>query len=150
MADVVRYLRDSGSIVERDGVWVLARAEEDAFRELPASIRSMIARKIERLDEVDRKLLVAASVQDARVRLRLVAEAIEMDPAEVEERLDALEHVHVFVKRTRSTSSRPDAVAPVSVRPRALPERTVWHAPADAPCIAERPRRARARGAPPG
>ena len=52
MADVVRYLRDSGSLVERDGTWVLARPEADAFRELPASIRSMIARKIERLDEV--------------------------------------------------------------------------------------------------
>ena len=105
MADVVRYLRDSGSIVERDGAWVLARAEADAFRELPASIRSMIARKIERLDEVDRKLLVAASVQGHEFDSAVVAEAIEMDPAEVEERLDALEKVHVFVKRTRSTSS---------------------------------------------
>ena len=101
MADVVRYLRDSGSIVERDGAWVLARPEADAFGELPASIRSMIARKIERLDEVDRKLLVAASVQGHEFDSAVVAEAIEMDPAEVEERLDALEHVHVFVKRTR-------------------------------------------------
>jgi tetratricopeptide (TPR) repeat protein len=101
MADVVRYLRDSGSLVERGGVWVLARAQEDAFHELPASVRSMIARKIERLDDVDRKLLVAASVQGHEFDSAVVAEAIEMDPAEVEERLDALEHVHVFVKRTR-------------------------------------------------
>ena len=95
MADVVRYLRDSGSLVERDGAWVLARAEADAFRELPASIRSMIARKIERLDEVDRKLLVAASVQGHEFDSAVVAEAIEMDPAEVEERLDALERARV-------------------------------------------------------
>ena len=61
----------------------------------------MIARKIERLDEVDRKLLVAASVQGHEFDSAVVAEAIEMDPAEVEERLDALENVHVFVKRTR-------------------------------------------------
>ena len=101
MADVVRYLRDSGSIVEREGAWLLTRPEGDAFRELPASIRSMIARKIERLDEVDRKLLVAASVQGHEFDSAVVAEATEMDPAEVEERLDALEHVHVFVKRTR-------------------------------------------------
>ena len=101
MADVVRYLRDSGSIVERDGVWVLARTEAEAFRELPASIRSMIARKIERLDETDRKLLVAASVQGHEFDSSVVAEAIEMDPAEVEERLDALEHIHVFVKRVK-------------------------------------------------
>ena len=101
MADVVRYLSDSGSIVERDGVWVLTRTEADAFRELPASIRSMIARKIERLDEADRKLLVAASVQGHEFDSTVVAEALEMDPADVEERLDALEHVHVFVKRVK-------------------------------------------------
>ena len=101
MADVVRYLRDSGSIVEQDGSWVLARAESDAFRELPASIRSMIARKIEQLQEVDRKLLLAASVQGHEFDSAVVAEAIEMDPADVEERLDDLEHVHVFVKRIK-------------------------------------------------
>src|SRR5688572_738010 len=86
MADVVRYLRDSGSIVERDGGWVFTRSEADAFRELPASIRSMIARKIERLDEADRKLLVAASVQGHEFDSTVVAEAIDVDPAEVEER----------------------------------------------------------------
>jgi tetratricopeptide (TPR) repeat protein len=101
MADVVRYLRDSGSLVERDGSWVMTRSEAEAFRELPASIRSMIARKIERLDEVDRKLLLAASVQGHEFDSAVVAEAVEMDPAEVEERLDALENVHVFVKRIK-------------------------------------------------
>ncbi len=101
MADVVRYLRDSGSLVERDGTWTLARSEEEAFRELPASIRSMIARKIERLDDVDRKLLLAASVQGHEFDSTIVAEAVEMDPADVEDRLDALEHVHVFVKRVQ-------------------------------------------------
>ena len=101
MADVVRYLRDSGSIVEHDGGWILARSESEAFRELPASVRSMIARKIERLEEIDRKLLVAASVQGHEFDSTIVAEALEMDPADVEERLEALEHVHVFVKRIR-------------------------------------------------
>jgi adenylate cyclase len=101
MADVVRYLRDSGSIVEREGSWVLTRSESDALSEVPASIRSMIARKIERLEEGDRRLLVAASVQGHEFDSAVVAEALEMDPADVEERLDALEHVHVFVKRVR-------------------------------------------------
>lgn len=101
MADVVRYLRDSGSLVEKDGAWVLARSEADAFQELPASIRSMIARKIERLSEADRKLLVAASVQGHQFDSAVVSEALEMDPADVEERLDALEHVYVFVNRVK-------------------------------------------------
>ena len=99
MADVVRYLRDSGSLVEKDGTWILARKEAEAFHEVPASIRSMIARKIERLDETNRRLLVAASVQGHEFDSAIISEATEMDPADVEERLDALEHVHVFVKR---------------------------------------------------
>ncbi|HVJ27683.1 MAG TPA: hypothetical protein VM493_09065, partial [Vicinamibacterales bacterium] len=101
MADVVRYLRDSGSLVEKDGAWILTRSEADAFQELPASIRSMIARKIERLPEADRKLLVTASVQGHQFDSAVVSEALEMDPADVEERLDALEHVYVFVSRVK-------------------------------------------------
>jgi adenylate cyclase len=101
MADVVRYLRDSGSLVQKDGAWVLTRSEADAFQELPASIRSMIARKIERLSEADRKLLVAASVQGHQFDSAVLSEALEMDPADVEERLDALEHVYVFVNRVK-------------------------------------------------
>ncbi len=102
MADVVRYLRDSNSLVQKeDGTWVLARSEADAFQELPASIRSMIARKIERLSEADRKLLVAASVQGHQFDSAIVSEALEMDPADVEDRLDALEHTYVFVNRVK-------------------------------------------------
>ena len=68
-------------------------------RDLPESVRSMIARKIEQVDERDRALLLAASVQGHEFDSAMVSEAIEMDPAEVEERLDVLERVHVFVKR---------------------------------------------------
>ena len=111
----------------------------------------MIARKIERLDEVDRKLLVAASVQGHEFDSAVVAEAIEMDPAEVEERLDALEHVHVFVKRTREHEF-PDLTLSLQYQfVHVLYQNALYaHAPADAPCVAERPRRARARVAPPG
>jgi tetratricopeptide (TPR) repeat protein len=101
MADVVRYLRDSGTLVEKEGAWVLVRPASEALQELPASIRSMIARKIERLDEQDRKLLLAASVQGLEFDSAVVSEALEMDPADVEERFDVLEHIHVFVKRVK-------------------------------------------------
>ncbi len=149
MADVVRYLRDSGSLVQNDGTWVLTRSEADAFQELPASIRSMIARKIERLSDADRKLLVAASVQGNQFDSAVVSEALEMDPAEVEERLDALEHVYVFVNRVKEYEF-PDFTPSlhVPVRARALPERALRLAPADAPRRAQRQGRALARPAP--
>jgi hypothetical protein len=48
---------------------------------------------------VNRRLLLAASVQGHEFDSAVISEATEMDPADVEERLEALEHVHVFVKR---------------------------------------------------
>ena len=95
----VRYLRDSGGIVERNGTWVLARSMSDLPRDLPESVRSMIARKIEQVDAGDRALLLAASVQGPEFDSAIVSEAVELSPADVEERLDVLERVHVFVKR---------------------------------------------------
>ena len=99
LSDLVRYLRDTGGIVEENGKWVIARSLPEGPRDLPESVRGMIQRKIEQVDDRDRKLLVAASVQGHEFDSAVVAEAGEMDPADVEERLETLERVYVFVKR---------------------------------------------------
>jgi RIO-like serine/threonine protein kinase len=99
MVDVIRYVRDTGGIVEAKGVATLARALPEVLSEWPDSVRAMIARKIAQVDDADRRLLVAASVQGSEFDSATVAEAAEMDPAEAEERLDELERVHVFVRR---------------------------------------------------
>ena len=74
-------------------------ADRGLPKDLPGSVRSMIARKIEQLDERDRKLLVGASVQGHEFDSATLSEAADMDPADVEDRLEVLERVHVFVKR---------------------------------------------------
>lgn len=107
MADLVRYLRDTGRIVEEQGTWVLAGSMSDLPGDLPESVRSMIARKIEQVEDRDRRLLIAASVQGHEFDSAIVSEAIEMDAADVEERLEVLERVHVLVKR-RSERELPD------------------------------------------
>ena len=99
VVDLVRYVHDSGGIREEKGRWVLSGSLPETPRELPASVRGMIARKIEMLGKEDHLLLLAASVQGDEFDSTTLAEAAEMDPAEVEERLDALDRVHVFVKR---------------------------------------------------
>ena len=99
MADLIRYLRDTGTIAEENGVWVVAGNLSSAARDLPESVRGMIARKIEQVDEHDRKLLLAASVQGSDFDSATICEAAAMDPGEVEERLESLERVHVFVRR---------------------------------------------------
>jgi predicted ATPase len=101
MADLARDLRDRGVIV-RDGEhgerWQLTRELASLEGEVPASIRSMVQRKIDALTEDDRRLLVVASVQGAQFDTAIVATALEAEAAAVEERLDVLERVHAFVR----------------------------------------------------
>ena len=98
MADLVRYLRDRKVIAEQHGRWVLAQSLPSIERDLPESVRGMIERKIAQLSEDDRRLLVAASVQGYEFDSAIVARALELDPADVEERLEALERVYALVR----------------------------------------------------
>ena len=104
MADLVRYLRDRGVIAStsgaQSGAWTLAQALPDLERDLPESVRGMIERKIAQLSEEDRKLLTVASVQGYAFDSAVVAQALALDAAEVEERLEQLERTFAFVKLT--------------------------------------------------
>ncbi|HEY8505236.1 MAG TPA: hypothetical protein VIL46_11685, partial [Gemmataceae bacterium] len=101
MVDLLRYLRERGVIAERGGRWAVARELPDLRRELPESVRSMIRRKLDQLRESDRRLAAAASVQGPEFDSAVVAGALGLDAAEVEERLQALDRVHGLVRRVR-------------------------------------------------
>ncbi len=101
MTDLVRYLRDRGVLAEQAGHWTLVQTLPDIERELPESVRGMIERKIAQLNEDDRKLLVAASVQGYEFDSAVVAQALNLDAGEVEEQLEKLERVFAFVRLIR-------------------------------------------------
>jgi predicted ATPase len=101
MVDLLRYLRDGGVIVQEHGRWALVRAVPDLQRELPESVRGMIQRKVDQLSTVDRHLLLAASIQGVEFDSAVVAELLGREPADVEERLDVLERIHVMVRLIR-------------------------------------------------
>jgi len=102
IVDLVRYLRNRDEIAkDAQGRWSLAESLPDIQRELPESVRSMIQRKIDQLGDADRRLLSAASVQGQEFDSAVVARALEIDAAEVEERLEVLERVHLFVRKIR-------------------------------------------------
>jgi predicted ATPase len=101
MVDLLQHLRDRGVIVQQDDRWTLVRAVPDFQRELPESVRGMIHRKVEHLSAADRQLLMAASVQGPEFDSAVVAHVLGQAAAEVEERLDVLERVNVFVRRIR-------------------------------------------------
>jgi tetratricopeptide (TPR) repeat protein len=99
MVDLLRYLKDRGVVAQVQGHWTLARSVPDVARDLPETLRATIDRKIERLDETSRKLLVAASVQGHEFDSAVVAGVTGADPADVEEALEGLERVHALVRR---------------------------------------------------
>ncbi|AHG87785.1 protein kinase [Gemmatirosa kalamazoonensis] len=105
MADLLRYLRTRGVVASADERWTLARPTPVVEVELPESIRGMIQRKIEQLGDDDRRLLTAAGVQGYEFDSAIVAALTGTDPADVEERLETLEHVYGFVKRARASTS---------------------------------------------
>ena len=98
MVDLLRHLRDRQVFAQEQGRWGLARSLPDLERDLPESVRSMIERKIAQLGEEDRRLLVAASVQGFEFEAAVVARALALDAAEVEEQLERLERVYAFVR----------------------------------------------------
>ncbi|HMF15277.1 MAG TPA: protein kinase, partial [Gemmataceae bacterium] len=101
VGDLLRYLRERGVIAQSDGRWSLARELPDLWEELPESVRGMIQRKLERLEDPDRRLLAAASVQGYEFDSTVVAGALEMDAAAVEERLQIVDRVHGLVRPLR-------------------------------------------------
>jgi DNA-binding winged helix-turn-helix (wHTH) protein len=65
------------------------------------SIRSVVERKIDRVGETARELLVTASVQGREFDSAVLARSMGMNPQEVEERLRALDEVHGIIQRIR-------------------------------------------------
>jgi predicted ATPase len=101
LVDLLRYLCDRGAIVATGGRWALAQVVPDLQRELPESVRSLIRRKLERPSEADRRLLAAASVQGNEFDAAVVAAVLDLDAADVEERLAELDRVHALVRLLR-------------------------------------------------
>src|SRR5262249_17540924 len=98
MVDLLRHLRDRQVLAQEQGRWVLAQSLPDLQRELPESVRSLIERKIAQLGEEDRRVLVAASVQGSEFEAAVVARALALDAAEVEEQMERLERMHAFIR----------------------------------------------------
>jgi predicted ATPase len=92
MVDLVRYLRERG--VPAD--WAV-----EIERNVPESLRGMIERKLECLDDNERQLLRVAAVQGFQFDSAIVAQVLGRDAADVEDALQSLDRVHGLVQLLR-------------------------------------------------
>jgi predicted ATPase len=106
VTDLVKHLRDQGVLSERAGRWHLTRSMDAIGRELPESVRNMIARRIDQFNERELLVLAAASVQGHQFESHIVADVSDMDAADVEDELRRLDRVHGFVRFAQENGSR--------------------------------------------
>ena len=101
MVDLLGYLTELGVVARRDGRWSVVREMPSLREQMPESVRSMIERKLDRLEECDRQLLSAAAVQGYEFDSATVAEAVGLSVVEAEERLEDLDRVHGLIRLLR-------------------------------------------------
>lgn len=94
---LAQFLAESRNISKIEGRWSLARELSEMNLEAPENVRSMIRKKIEALDEVDRRALQYASIEGNEFLSTVVANLLGMDDLELEERLALLDRIHRLV-----------------------------------------------------
>ena len=97
MVDMLADLRDR-NVIRRAGTWRLTDDMPAIERQLPASIRSMIQRRLDHLTDDDLRLLRVASIQGQQFDSLIVADAAQLTQVDVEERLESLQRVHSLVR----------------------------------------------------
>jgi predicted ATPase len=98
MVDLLRDLKRRYILKEQEGRWTMSGDLASLVRELPQSVRSLVQRKLEALDDTDRRLLGAASVQGIDFDTAVIAGALSLDEEEVETRLERIEREHALVR----------------------------------------------------
>ena len=101
VVDLLRYLRERGVLAKIDDTWVAVRELPELPGELPESIRGMVERTLDQLNDDDRRLLAMASVQGQPFDTVLLGDALGWDSADVEERLQLLERVLGLIRLER-------------------------------------------------
>lgn len=98
VVDLLRDLRRRQVLRQDEGTWVLAETLDVLERAMPESVRSLVQRKIDSLDEADARLLSAASVQGVDFDSAVIAAALDEPQDLVEDRLLRLEREQALVR----------------------------------------------------
>ena len=107
MRPVFQLLAERGDVWKQDGVWGLARPVGEIDLAVLESVRGMIGKKLEVLDDEDRRALQFASIQGEEFLSTVLAASLEVDELALEERLDRLERLHRLIQ-TQAEEELPD------------------------------------------
>lgn len=97
VTSLVHLLVDRGDIAKGDDGWRLARPLAETAFDTPESVRALVRRRVESLDDGDRRALQYASVFGVEFQSRVLAAVLRMDQVELEERLNRMDRVRRLV-----------------------------------------------------
>jgi len=104
---LLQYLSERGDIAKVNTHWSLARPLSEMELEAPESVRSMISKKIDALEEAERRALEYASIEGAEFLSTVIASLLGVDEIDLEEQLAHLEKTHRLIE-TRGEEELPD------------------------------------------
>lgn len=91
---LIQMLVERGDLEQVGGTWRLPRPLAELALGVPSSVRGLIQKKLDSLDEDDRRALQYASVLGVEFTTSALAHLLEVDEVSVDERLDPLARAH--------------------------------------------------------
>ena len=115
LVNIVDYLAGAGAITAVDGEWKLEADPDALAAAVPPRLHELIEAHLERLDDVERTALEAASLVGRRFSAALVVAALDVEVVAIEERLARLAHNGLMVSAD-GASEWPDGTVAGSYR----------------------------------
>lgn len=95
---LIQFLAENGDIGEVNERWTLKRPLNEIRIEVPENVRSLIRKKIEALDENDRRALQYATIEGDEFLSTVLAALLNADELDLEEQLAVVERVHGLIE----------------------------------------------------
>jgi hypothetical protein len=107
VVNMVEYLVTQGVIAEVDGCWRLRTGLEEVRRGVPETLRQLIEKHIERLDDEQQRLLEVASIVGVTFSATAVAAGLQVEAETVDQQCGALARTGHFL-RSQGIEEWPD------------------------------------------
>ncbi|HJP94077.1 MAG TPA: protein kinase [Pyrinomonadaceae bacterium] len=97
-ANLLQYLSERGDLAKGNGRWSLVRPLSEMDLAMPESVRAMISKKIDALEEEERRALQYASVQGTDFLSTVTAKLLGIDEIDLEELLARIGKTHRLIE----------------------------------------------------